>query len=205
MDSRAPFPWSRRQVIDYALSQVRDGTLRIDDEGRIWRDFQGVRGGRLPITPRRAENADAKGYLRVTLGIPGTRQTGSVKAHRLIWEWANGPIPDDETQINHKDLDKQNNRLSNLELVTPSGNMRHSYAHGRTVPWSKQHERGGAWRGKPMLTDAQRQQMIALRKAGVFLKDIAAKFNCSQSHVHRIVSGVAQVDRSFGKGAASQC
>lgn len=57
-------------------------------------------------------------------GAGGT-STGAALAHRLVWACAFGAIPDG-IEINHKDGDKRNNRLDNLEAVTPSQNVRHS-------------------------------------------------------------------------------
>lgn len=45
----------------------------------------------------------------------------SLNVHRLVWSAFNGAIPEG-LQINHKDEDKANNALLNLELVTPSQN-----------------------------------------------------------------------------------
>lgn len=47
-------------------------------------------------------------------------------AHRLVWVHNNGPIPKG-VEVNHKDGDKTNNRLDNLELVTHAKNIEHSY------------------------------------------------------------------------------
>lgn len=41
--------------------------------------------------------------------------------HRLVWEAFVGPIPEG-MQINHKDENKTNNSLKNLEIVTPKQN-----------------------------------------------------------------------------------
>lgn len=49
--------------------------------------------------------------------------------HRLIWETFVGEIPKG-LQINHIDGNKSNNRLSNLEVVTPAENIRHAYKMG---------------------------------------------------------------------------
>lgn len=52
--------------------------------------------------------------------------------HRLIWEAFNGPIPKGFV-INHKDENKLNNCLSNLEMVTPQYNTMYGTARKRMV------------------------------------------------------------------------
>ena len=49
--------------------------------------------------------------------------------HRLVWIAFNGDVPD-KLELNHKDGDKSNNRLNNLELETRSGNCKHSFRVG---------------------------------------------------------------------------
>lgn len=53
----------------------------------------------------------------------------SVLAHRLIWEAVNGEIPPG-IEVNHIDGIKTNNRIANLEAVTPNENVRHSVVTG---------------------------------------------------------------------------
>lgn len=50
------------------------------------------------------------------------------KAHRIIWEMVNGPIPEG-MEIDHINGRRGDNRLANLRLVTPSGNMRNKKRH----------------------------------------------------------------------------
>ena len=57
----------------------------------------------------------------------------SKKIHRLVAE-AFLPNPDKKTQVNHIDGNKKNNRLDNLEWVTASENMKHSYDSKIRVP-----------------------------------------------------------------------
>ena len=63
-----------------------------------------------------------KGYMIASLCCDGAYVRRSV--HRLMWEAFNGPIPG-RLEINHKDLDRSNNRLDNLELVTHRQNAQH--------------------------------------------------------------------------------
>ena len=49
--------------------------------------------------------------------------------HRLVWEAFNGKIEEDK-EIDHKDCNKLNNSLYNLELVNHSENMKRAYKNG---------------------------------------------------------------------------
>lgn len=56
-------------------------------------------------------SVDGDGYLLCSLF------NKTFKVHRLIWILLNGEIPDD-IEIDHKDRNRQNNRIENLRLVT---------------------------------------------------------------------------------------
>ena len=62
----------------------------------------------------------AKGYFIVVLSKEGTHTCKLV--HRLVYEAFNGEIPEG-MQVNHIDEDKTNNRLDNLNLMTPKENI----------------------------------------------------------------------------------
>lgn len=50
-------------------------------------------------------------------------------AHRFIWEHVNGRLSEG-LQINHINGVKDDNRIENLEAVTPSENLKHAYRIG---------------------------------------------------------------------------
>ena len=64
-----------------------------------------------------------EGYIRVTIG--GRKYF----AHRLVYETFNGEIPPGLT-VNHLNLDKADNRVSNLEICTIAENVKHAQANG---------------------------------------------------------------------------
>lgn len=75
----------------------------------------------------------SKGYLRYKKDSDGKLRF----EHCVVWENANGVIPDG-MQIHHIDHDKTNNDLSNLQLVTPLEHKRiHSGCRLVDGEWEK--------------------------------------------------------------------
>lgn len=93
-------------------------------------------------------------------------------AHRLVAEAFLGECPADR-EVNHKDGNKLNNSIENLEYVTDSGNSIHAYKMGL--------------RGR--LKEPQVREIRRLAALGVPQKDIASRFNVTQSNVSNIKCG----------------
>lgn len=70
---------------------------------------------------------DRCGYMTVHLSKNGRGYTKRV--HRLVAEAFLEQPSEDAWQVNHINGDKRDNRRINLEYVTPSDNMYHSYAN----------------------------------------------------------------------------
>lgn len=84
------------------------------------------------------------------------------------------PNPDNKPQVNHIDGNPANNKVSNLEWVTNSENMKHAWENGLRQHYSTK------------LTDNDIKKMRIYREAGlptIFISDI---FNCSQTYVSNI-------------------
>ena len=78
------------------------------------------------LTQRLSRN----GYLNVKLSKQGERTYISV--HRLV-ALSFIPNPEKKPQVNHKDGNKGNNHISNLEWATARENIRHSVDNGLQV------------------------------------------------------------------------
>lgn len=92
----------------------------ITDDGRVWSE---------KTQKYLSTNLDRYGYVKVRLVSPGSkRHTYSV--HRLVLENFNPVDGMENLQVNHKDGNKLNNNLSNLEWVTPSENVYHAFRIG---------------------------------------------------------------------------
>lgn len=72
-------------------------------------------------------NNDRKGYLLLNLYNKGIAKT--CKVHRLV-ATAFIPNPNNKPEVNHKDGNKQNNCVDNLEWVSKSENHLHAFKLG---------------------------------------------------------------------------
>lgn len=80
---------------------------------------------------------DGHGYLRVTLKCTDGKQH-SFMYHKVLWETINGNIPFGY-ELNHKDENKHNFKLSNLELLTHKENMNYGTRTSRAAEKQKGH------------------------------------------------------------------
>jgi hypothetical protein len=100
-------------------------------------------------------------------------------AHRVMWESVHGPIPAG-MQINHINGIKGDNRIANLELVTPSENALHAYRIGLA---SASGDRNG--RAKLSWTEVQE-----IRSAtGVSRRHLASLYGVSPKTISEIQLG----------------
>lgn len=111
--------WGRTHVEGYEVSDL--GRVRSIDrkvtysDGRVY-----YYTGQLIKT-----RVDTNGYVSVGLGL-----SGRFRVHRLVAE-AFMPIhPILKDEVNHKDGDKANNSLGNLEWVTSAENKQHAIREG---------------------------------------------------------------------------
>ena len=102
------------------MKDIKDyeGLYAITEDGRIW----SYRSNRFLKPYVR------KGYLRVKLYINGVEKDFSI--HRLV-AFAYLPNPDNLPEVNHKDENKQNNCVDNLEWVTHQENMNYGTRNER--------------------------------------------------------------------------
>lgn len=143
----------------------------------IWRDVKGQEGryqasnlGRVRSIMKKepyvlSESILSDGYARVGLFING--KTKTIRTHRII---ATTFIdkPCDNLQVNHKDGDKLNNHVDNLEWVTPKENTRHAWRNNLCG------DRHGNKSNQKALSN---EQKIAISSSDKTTKELAREYN----------------------------
>lgn len=89
--------------------------------------------------------------------------------------------------VNHKDCNKTNPHLDNLEVISHAENIRHARDNGRFAPSVQ--SRPGERHPLSKLSDSEVREIFRLRRSGVSGKDVAKRFGIGPSAVYAIANG----------------
>jgi hypothetical protein len=107
-----------------------EGIYKIFDDGRVWVYPRRSNPGMFMKTQVRVKRKDRiKPYLYEYIGFEKLGIHKKYAISRLV-ATAFIPNPENKPQVNHKDGNRLNNNVSNLEWVTSSENMQHSKESG---------------------------------------------------------------------------
>ena len=157
------------------------GLYEISDDGQIVRI---ATHGAHPKAIRRPLRPHQKpeGYLAVDIQQDQVRHRFYL--HRMLWEAFRGPIPSG-LEINHRDGDRSNNHLDNLELVTRSANMLHCF---QELSPSLNRIRGTEHH-KAKLTPDDVRHILKLHRAGTSQREIGRMYGVSKNAIRLILKG----------------
>lgn len=109
-------------------------------KNEIWKDIPGYEGRyRISTNGRilsllsgtlRRDVAAGKGYRCIQLS-DGKGQKHRHYVHRLVAATFIGPPPFPNAQVNHRNCNKEDNSVGNLEWVSAAENMQHAYLNGK--------------------------------------------------------------------------
>lgn len=132
------------------------------------------------LTP--CPNKGRRGYVYVSVQQGGKRRNyllSRLVANHFI------PNPENKTQVNHKDGNKSNNSVDNLEWVTSLENIHHAIKNHLT-PGSKTYSITST---KRKIKEHHVLSIRNLARVGVSYKEIANKYKLGFSTVVHIVNG----------------
>lgn len=140
----------------------------VSDKGRVWSDQSSCF-----MSPRLKQ-----GYPTINLCKRGMKKSAMV--HRLV-ALAFIPNPKGLPTVNHRDLNKENNNVNNLEWCSQHQNIWH-YEMTRT---------NRSWVGrKDGLTAREADTIEALHRTGLIgIRRLSKAFGVSQTTIWRIVNG----------------
>lgn len=121
----------------------------------------------------------SNGYGEVHLS-----KVGKQSIHRLVLQTFIGPAPIN-TEANHKNGIKMDNRIENLEWITRSENMKHAYRNGLILNLNKK----GSKNGRAIVSENDIISIIKMRQEGFVLREISNKFGICISAVNNIIKG----------------
>lgn len=169
-----------------------EGIYQISSQGRV-KSLKRIDNNNHPIKEKilkpNIDNREGKGYLRIRLCKNGKQKIFQI--HRLVYETFVGKIPDD-MQCNHINERKDDNRLENLNLMTPKENSN----------WGTRNERiGEAKKGMKLSEETKNKMKNHPNKSKIILQielngNIIADFH-----------SLCEVQRQLGyeKASVSRC
>lgn len=147
----------------------------VTKEGTVYSNKSGIM---KPLKP----SISNRGYLRVNLSDKGKRV--GVQVHRLVAETFLGNI--EGMTINHRDGNKTNNEVTNLEVVTQKENNKHAISTGLT-PLGENHSRA-------KISDKELKAMIKEVQGGLSTVKASKKYGLSQSYVSKVMRKIYRKD-----------
>lgn len=162
-----------------------EGYYQISDDGCIISTDRKVasKSGSVRVAPStvRVQIQTPNGYRQVILHKEGKRTRFLV--HRLVLMVFCGEPTGERCYANHKNGDKADNRIENLEWVTLGENMIHARDNLNWRHYS------GEKNPAAKLSNRDIEEIRKLGKKGVFHRVIAEMFSVSQPHISRIIRG----------------
>lgn len=154
-----------------------NGSYEVSDFGRVRRK---IAMGRWKAGGFLSPRYHRQGYIEIKFNLNGASK--QILAHRLVMmAFVGNPPAGMET--NHINGIKDDNRLKNLEYVTPKENTQHAITHlNRTGP-------RGELNGNSKLTKGDVLTIRKLLDEGIPTTDIAQQYGLSRTHVYHIRKG----------------
>jgi hypothetical protein len=154
---------------NYAVSSI----------GRVKRIGGNVKGMKVSSQGLMSLILDKDGYLKV--GLRNDEGRSHFRVHRLV---ALAFITNEhgKPEVNHKDSNRANNYVNNLEWVTGGENALHGYSHGNR-------KQKGSYHSQNILTESDIPVICKMVDEGIHPSEIAEKFGISRTTILNVKTG----------------
>lgn len=156
-----------------------EGLYQVSDFGKVKRlnyNYYTPFSGHKIIPSKIVKGANKNGYKQIALFKEGIREL--VFIHRLV-ALCFIDNPENKPFINHKDSSRSNNKIDNLEWVTPKENSIHAHNSGKFI--MPRGEKSGSTKLK-----TEDVNYIKTNPDKLTQKELATKFSISQGGVSKI-------------------
>lgn len=161
---------------------MRENELRIGN----WKDYKVYSDGRIRSKDDSRflkQRINDKGYPCVSLHVNG--KCVFKRVHRLVAE-VFIPNPENKPCVNHKDRNRANADVDNLEWMTHSENVRHSVKNGGRENWTRNNT--GENNGNSKINYDTAVAVRQLYHSEWSQNRLARAFNLTQSQISKIVN-----------------
>lgn len=134
-----------------------------------------------------SQSTDTCGYRQVKLYRRGEYTLRSV--HQLVLICFGSPKPTDKHETNHKDANKRNNCIDNLEWITHRENILHAHRNG-LFPKRKPLTKPPHW---SRLSQATIDEIKIQRASGVKARVLAERYGISMGYLYQLATGSYEV------------
>jgi hypothetical protein len=111
-------------VVEEKIIMIRGINYIVSSDGKV---YSTNTGGPSYYHKEISQRLNSDGYFQITVGKTDNR--GQYRVHRMVAE-AFIPNPDNLPEVNHKDYDRTNNNVGNLEWCTHADNVTYSAGTG---------------------------------------------------------------------------
>lgn len=123
------------------------------------------------------QSYDKDGYRKVGLKIDFTKKQRQFSVHRLV-ALHFIPNPENKPEVNHKNGNKDDNRVENLEWATRKENQDHAYKNKLQIAVR------GEQSGQAKLTE---KAVLEIRASDLSRKELSLKFKVRESCICKII------------------
>jgi hypothetical protein len=121
---------------------------------------------------------DGQGYMKFRINGKMVR-----RSRAIMLTWTKGGSNKYRTEVNHKNGVRSDDRLENLEWVTPSENVMHSFRE------LQREVKRGSKNGSAILDEDKVMDIVKLLSTNTSRKEISEKYKVSSSTITAIATG----------------